>query len=102
MRKPITTLSLLIALCGCGLLSGCASVGTPRAGAVCSVQFRRDALGANRNLPISPMTDRIDGAEVSVTGKFKSMSEDWIVVQDNTGDIWIPRGMVLLFKVFPQ
>ncbi len=102
MKRPITTLSLLIALCGCGLLSGCASVGGPRAGAPCKVQFRRDALGTHRNLPISPMTDGIDGAEVSVNGQFKSMSKDWIVVQDNNGDIWIPRATVLLFKVFRE
>ena len=93
---------LLIALCASVFLSSCASVGTPKVGAPCKVQFRRDTLGGSSKLPIGPMVDGVDGTTVSLNAKFKAMSKDWIVVQDESGDIWIPRSTVLLFKVFRE
>jgi hypothetical protein len=91
-----------MALCGSVLLSGCATVGTPRVGAPCKVQFRRDTLGGSSKSPLGPMVDGVDGATVSLNAKFKAMSKDWIVVQDESGDVWIPRSTVLLFKVFHE
>ena len=99
-QKPVP--SLLIALCASVFLGGCATVGTPKVGAPCKVQFRRDALGGSSNLPIGPMVDRSDGATVSLNAKYKAMSKDWIVVQDESGDIWIPCSTILLFKVFRE
>ena len=73
---------------------------TPKAGAYCTVQFRRDALGASADLPVPPTTGSINGAEVCVSGKFSKMNEDWVVLTEgNGGEIWIPRSMILLIKV---
>ena len=94
--------TLLIALCASIFLSGCATVGTPKVGAPCKVQFRRDTLGGSNQSPIGPMIDGADGVTVSLDAKFKAMSKDWIVVEDGSGDIWIPRSTVLLFKVFRE
>ena len=102
MKRRITVLSLLIALCGSVLLSGCSSVGTPKAGVTCKVQFRRDALGGSgATLPIGPTTDGVSGSVVSLNGKFKRMDRNWLIVQDERGerDFWIPRDMVLCFSV---
>ncbi len=102
MKTKIRVSACLIALCGSVLLSGCSSVGTPKAGAACKIQFRRDALGSSGvTLPIGPTVDRANGAEVSLNGRFKAMDRRWIIVQDERGerDFWIPRDMVLCFSV---
>jgi hypothetical protein len=102
MKRRLLASIYLMALCGSVFLSGCVTVGTPRVGAPCKVQFRRDALGGGSKLPIGPMVDGVDGATVSLNAKFKAMSKDWIVVQDESGDVWIQRSTVLLFKVFHE
>ena len=72
----------------------------PKLGASCTVQFRRDALGASANLPVPPTTSSINGANVSVGGKFSKMNEDWVVLKGgNKGEIWIPRSVILLLEV---
>jgi hypothetical protein len=72
----------------------------PKLGASCTVQFRRDALGASANLPVPPTTSSINGANVSVGGKFSKMNEDWVVLKGgNKGEIWIPRSVILLIEV---
>ncbi|MHC4293161.1 MAG: hypothetical protein ACYSTX_02615 [Planctomycetota bacterium] len=69
-------------------------------GAICTVQFRRDALGAGSELPVPPMMGVINGAEVNFSGIFSHMNEDWVVLIDsNKSEIWIPRNVILLIKV---
>jgi hypothetical protein len=105
MRRRIKVSTLLIAFCGSILLSGCSSVGTPKAGAACKVQFRRDALGGSgTTVLIGPTTDEMNGTAVSMNAKFKRMDKNWLTVQDERGerDIWIPRDMVLWFSVAHQ
>jgi hypothetical protein len=87
MTRRIKVSTLLVALSGSVLLSACSSVGTPKAGAACKVQFRRDALGSSGvTLPIGPTTDGVNGAVVSLNGKFKAMDKHWIIVQDERGE----------------
>lgn len=70
-------------------------------GKQCTIQFRRDALGAARDLPVSPTTGSINGAEVSVSGKFVAMDQEWVVINQGSGrEIWVPRNMVLAIMVF--
>jgi hypothetical protein len=71
---------------------------SPRTGKTCVVQFRRDALGAAANLPIAPMTDSINGAATSVSGKLKAVTSEWIVLEDGGQEIWIQRASVLLLR----
>jgi len=75
---------------------------TPKTGAICTVQFRRDALGAGASLPIPPTTDNINGAQVSIGGRFSRMDDSWIVLtafQNDKEEIWIPHSVILLIKV---
>lgn len=67
-------------------------------GANCTIQFRRDALGANMSNPISPTTGSINGAEVSVHGQLKGINDDWVVITNGAREIWVPRDMVLLIQ----
>jgi hypothetical protein len=102
MKTKVTVTTLLAMFFGALLLNGCASVDTPKPGASCKVQFRRDALGSSGvTLPIGPTIDGLNGASVSFNGKFKAMNRRWIVVQDERGerDFRIPRDMVLCFSV---
>jgi hypothetical protein len=74
---------------------------TPKKGAYCTVQFRRDALGASSPLPVPVTTDGINGARVSLNGKFSQMDDSWVVLTapGEKGEIWIPRSMILLIRV---
>ena len=89
------------------ILGGC---GTPSAvvekppfaqniGKNCTVQFRRgDALGAGRDLPVSPTTDNINGADVSVSGKLRAVADGWIAIEFENTEYCIPRESILLIK----
>ena len=108
--KIMEKLAILVMIFGVLGMTGCESKTPstrsstnricPEAGAYCTVQFRRDALGASRDLPVPPTTGSINGAEVCVSGKFSKMNENWVVLtESNGGEIWIPRSMILLIKV---
>lgn len=83
-----------------GRALGVPSESTPRVGADCTVQFRRDVLGAATDLPVPPLTGSINGAEVAVSGRFLRMDDDWIVLEHVEGhQLWVPRAVVLLLRV---
>ncbi len=72
----------------------------PRVGEQCTVQFRRDALGAATELPISPLTNSTNGAETSVSGTLVSADDRWVVLDRGDGDeLWIPTSNVLLLRL---
>lgn len=52
-----------------------------RVGSECTIQFRRDALGAAAALPISPETTGINGANVVLQGKLLGVDGDWLHVE---------------------
>ncbi len=107
--KRIEKIAILVIILGVLGMAGCESKTPsaqsstnriyPKAGAYCTVQFRRDALGASANLPIPPTTGNINGAAVCVTGKFSKMNEDWVILTEgDSREIWIPRSVILLIK----
>ncbi len=106
MRKfPVKSMKTIpgstYAAAGCLLLaavSGCnyADTGGPELGKTCTIQFRRDALGAAANLPISPNTDGINGADTSISGKLVRVTTDWLVIERGGKDLWIPQSVVLM------
>lgn len=57
-------------------------------------------MGAAASSPVYPMTDSINGANVSISGILKSASGEWIVLEVTdhsiTSDLWIPKASVLL------
>jgi hypothetical protein len=46
-----------------------------------TVQFRRDALGGGANLPVSPMSYGINGADVCIIGKVEKVQPGWLSVR---------------------
>lgn len=68
-------------------------------GDFCVVQFRRDALGAGANLPISPSTGEINGASVTLRGKLLAAEGEGLVIEDSVhfrgGTVWIPYHVIL-------
>ncbi|MEM8865855.1 MAG: hypothetical protein AAGF31_09965 [Planctomycetota bacterium] len=60
------------------------------------IQFRRDALGAGRDLPIDPTTDSINGAEVTLAGRLSRVEGSAILLIDSSEKtVWIPRDVIL-------
>jgi len=68
------------------------------------VQFRRDALGAAANLPISPDTGGINGASPIIVGPLLEVNAESIVIgnhQKKKSPKWIPREVILFIEVNP-
>jgi hypothetical protein len=86
------------------LLIGCdhsttADHPSPPVGKSCSIQFRRDALGAGASGPSSALAGNINGADVAISGTLKSTSGEWVVVLDVKGsEIWVPKAVILLIQ----
>jgi hypothetical protein len=97
--KINTVLVLLAAL----TFAGCGK--TPPTGKEVRIQLRRgDALGAAANLPLSPRTFSVNGAETGLSGKIVKVTEEWVVL--DTMDvppsrIWIPKASILLIEYRP-
>jgi hypothetical protein len=81
----------------------------PPLGAYCTVQFNRNALGAAMASPVPPMTNVMNGADVSIDGKLLKVDADWVVLESQVGagtssspwhmaNIWIPRQNILLMR----
>jgi hypothetical protein len=64
----------------------------------CTIQFRRDALGAAASLPIPPTTGNINGASTCVSGTFKSSSGEWVVIGQGGSETWVPKSVILLIQ----
>lgn len=71
-----------------------------RYGERCTVQLRRDALGAGADLPVPPTTSMINGAEVTVAGELLTYDTDGLMITTPEGQLWIPAASVLLVS-FP-
>lgn len=73
----------------------------PPIGKDCVVQFRRgDALGSGANLPVPPMSASINGADTSVSGKLRNVTEEWIVIESGDQSLmWIPKAAILMVYV---
>jgi hypothetical protein len=44
------------------------------------------------------VTNSINGAQVSLSGKLTAVDADWVVVDDQ---FWIPRSSILLIQISP-
>ena len=102
--------SLLIIIAAIGL-AGCSSESSALEkweGEEVSVQFRRDFLGSG-STAISPTTDTINGAMLSLRGKMTEASREGIFLnaryQVNAGsgpfqekEVWIPAESILMVE----
>ena len=95
-RRPLIATCAPLLLC---LTPACGSPSSPPVGSDVQVQLKRDVLGTATNLPVPPTTSAMNGAKVSVIGKLKRVTDEWIVVQEEFVDHWILRSNVLLVSV---
>lgn len=97
---PMKSFILVLALFVSVVFTGCDRAEAPalETGKDCTVQFRRDALGAAANLPVSPTTHSINGAETCVMGTLKRATAEWVVLERNGKEIWIPKSVILLIE----
>ena len=79
-------------------LAGCDARPTPPVGKQCTIQFRRDALGTGASIPVPPMTDNMNGADISISGTLKSTAGDWVVLEVGIREVWVPKTVILLIK----
>jgi hypothetical protein len=86
---------MLFTGCDTSMVSGSSG---PPVGKKCTIQFRRDALGTAASLPVPPMTGNVNGADTSISGTVKSVTEEWVVLDGANGEIWIPRTVILLIQ----
>jgi hypothetical protein len=105
MKAILITIGSLAVLAATLFVVGCnranAAPGGTIRGKSCTIQFRRDALGAAAALPVSPLTGSINGAETSISGTFVRFNDEWIVIESRGNEIWVPRAVVLLLQ-WPQ
>jgi hypothetical protein len=103
MKALLITLACITATVVTLSLTGCdrattADTSATSSGRPCTVQFRRDALGAAASLPISPMTGGINGADTAISCKYKSTRDDWVIVDRGGKEVWIPKSVILLIE----
>jgi hypothetical protein len=118
MRNVARTFSPLLLA---SLLAGCGDTATysdasaserppVKVGQNVTVEFRRDALGAAHDLPISPRISSINGADLIVSGTVTEVRPGWIQLKTiNTNQTvngkpveslcWIPMTVVLAIDV---
>jgi hypothetical protein len=90
--------------CFLSILAGCSQAVRPdpslgdHIGQSCTVQFRRDALGAGADIPVPPTTDAINGASVNITGTLRKAGSDWVVVEFGNEQYFIATHAILLLK----
>lgn len=71
----------------------------PPAGREATVQFRRgDSLGGGGGLPVGPEASSINGAKLSLSGQINKVGKEWIVLDSEGSEIWIPIGSILLIE----
>jgi hypothetical protein len=113
MRIVSTIVAVLLSLLYAAFCGGCerteasgpspapAAALQPAPGTEVIVHFRRDALGALRDVPIPVSTHEFNESKVCVRGALRSMDEEWIVLErERGGDAWVPRGAILYLEVF--
>jgi hypothetical protein len=102
------TFPLLAFLAGCGsddIAAESTRALRSKVGYYCTVQFRRDALGAAAASGIPPTTGSMNGASVELTGLLKDVKGDYLVIEtprpgDPTkkNEYWVPRHSILLLE----
>ena len=92
----VAVLTVTLMNTGCDRAQAAPGSLNPPNGKSCTVQFRRDALGTAANLPVPPMSSAINDAATSVTGVLKLTTEEWVVLDRDGKEVWIPKGVILL------
>ncbi len=56
------------------------------------------ALGAGAGGPSSPTAGNINGADVAISGTLKSTNGEWVVLDVNGRETWVPKAVILLIQ----
>ncbi len=91
---------LALALLGSVVFTGCGKQDVPalQVGKACTIQFRRDALGAASHNPVPPTTNNMNGADTSIDGTLKRATAEWVVIDRKGRELWIPKSVILLIE----
>ena len=89
----ITTTIAALSLTGCEQAAAADKPVT--SGRPCTVQFRRDALGAAASLPIPPTTHSMNGAETAISCTYKSTRDEWAIFERGGKELWISKSVIL-------
>lgn len=109
MPKPINALwaapFALLMIAGCNIEAGNnIAVARPllkeKIGKECTIQFRRDALGAATEIPVPVNSDQHNGAQLSLSGRLKTYNQDGAMLEHDNMQSWIPAESILLIR-FP-
>lgn len=73
----------------------------PKPGSWCTVQIKRNLLGASGGALVPPVSDRND---TCVTGRLVRATEKWVVLaipdqNEATAEFWVPMDTVLLLEI---
>ena len=106
MKPLLTPLACIAMMIAALSLTGCDHTSTAdrpasAPGKSCTLQFRRDALGAAASLPISPLVGGINGADTAMSCTYKGTHEDWVIVEHAGKELWIPKSVILLLEFAP-
>lgn len=96
MKRMLPLILVLAAVCLCSCVRSHATYLRGQIGKTCKVQFKRNALGGGATLPVSPTTDSINGAVVSVSGTLKAVEHQAIVLASGNQVYWIPEDAILM------
>jgi hypothetical protein len=76
---------------------------TAHLGQNCTVQLRRNLLGAASDKPISPTVAASPGiAEYAVSGKLSTVHDEWVVIEGQNRKFYIPQETILLIEIQNQ
>ena len=95
----------LLVMAGCNIEAGNnIAVARPllkdKIGKECTIQFRRDALGAATEIPVPVNSDQHNGAQLSISGRLKIYNQDGAMLEHDSMQSWIPAESILLIR-FP-
>lgn len=104
MKKNVPVLVFVAAVAAAFFLTECHSDVSPNdkdnplVGKTCTVQFRSDVLGMTTSTPASPSSTIINGVDTTVKGLLRSTQGDWVVVESNGQEVWIPKEVILAIR----
>jgi hypothetical protein len=92
----LSTLLVAVTLAGCGAPPDLATdIYGIRSGDRVMVRLRLDALGMAAPSPASFQTDVMNGANISIAGKFVRQNAMWLVVQTEREELRIAKSAIL-------
>jgi hypothetical protein len=104
MKRSKGWMTICLAAAGMLSLAGCSSFSPPpttmvtdHVGENCTVYYRHNMLGTS-GIMASPLSDEVNGTQLSVHGKLIEEGADWIRLEVGKEEVTIPREVILTIK----